>query len=546
MPRLAIALVIVSAFLVAPLRAQVAFFSLPYSYGSDVTSVGDLNGDLIDDVLVSGAVVRAYSGRDGSLIATFPGGSKVSGAGDVNGDGVPDVIVGRPALGVPSSCMGNIGRATVYSGATGATIHSFVGAPWEGFGADVQGLDDFDGDNVPDLLVAVAGGAVYSNTSCGPYSICWHSAIAPPSLRIYSGATGSLISVSSPMCVASGPWTSVSIGRISDIDGDGRDEYYAYSPGSYFSPGSLAMCGTTPAGQAPDRPYQPLRLQVFSSATGAALRSYNWGTPACSVSVDDAGDVDGDGLPDLAFVFQEVVPQPLCLGPWIGGVLYGDSTSSSLHVQSWTGTRLTSGLGDVDGDGRAEWVVSDANVLSIHDGLTGQVTMTFTPPGGATISALHRVSDLSGDGVAEIAVVSQSAGLVVYSLAPVAGASVAPLGVGCDPSGGAPMLAMLAPPVLGTAPLVQVTGVSGAAPIYLLAAAGAPTPWSPLPGCTAWASPSAAQSIASGTSGANGDWSTSVPIPTSPTLVGAEFVLQAVVGASGVGLTNGLSVLVGL
>ncbi|MFG0315984.1 MAG: integrin alpha, partial [Planctomycetota bacterium JB042] len=108
-------------------------------HGHAVAVIDDVNGDGVRDLVVgapmadpagvdSGAAV-VLSGADGGLLLTLAGtaagdsfGRDVAGAGDVDGDGVGDVVVAAhgPA-GAP-------GYARVFSGATGAVLHTFVGA----------------------------------------------------------------------------------------------------------------------------------------------------------------------------------------------------------------------------------------------------------------------------------------------------------------------------------------------------------------------------------------------------------------------------------
>ncbi len=132
--------------------------------GYDISRVGDVNGDGRDDVLAGGpghvnewysqeGAAWLYSGANGGVVHEFDSvyggslnGSSVGGAGDVDDDGVPDVIIGAPHPGA--------GRATVYSGADGTEIHSFVGDdPGEAFGRRVDGAGDVNGDGHADLIV---------------------------------------------------------------------------------------------------------------------------------------------------------------------------------------------------------------------------------------------------------------------------------------------------------------------------------------------------------------------------------------------------------
>ncbi|MGX2041747.1 hypothetical protein ACWJKU_16690 [Methylocaldum sp. MU1018] len=154
--------------------------SYPRSEGGDlgqaVAGAGDVTGDGIPDFLVGmpglGRVGRAlvFSGADGGLVHVLNVvapeeraflGAAVAGIGDVSGDGVPDLLVGAPFL--PIGEYGNFvfsGGAFVFSGATGELLYQVESSTPENhadFGSAVAGLDDVNGDGIPDLLVGVPG-----------------------------------------------------------------------------------------------------------------------------------------------------------------------------------------------------------------------------------------------------------------------------------------------------------------------------------------------------------------------------------------------------
>ncbi len=110
-------------------------------FGGSVSTAGDVNNDGYDDIIIgarwddaggSGAG-RAYvfSGLDGDTLYVYTGensydhlGVSVSGAGDVNSDGYDDFIVGADGF---DGHEGNDGRAYVFSGFDGDTLHVFDG-----------------------------------------------------------------------------------------------------------------------------------------------------------------------------------------------------------------------------------------------------------------------------------------------------------------------------------------------------------------------------------------------------------------------------------
>ncbi len=174
--------------------------------GTSVVSPGDLNGDLIPDLVIGarldddggpdrGAVYVLFLNANGTVLAEqkisdtqggFNGvlddsdrfGSSVGAPGDLNGDGIPDLVVGAPNDG-----DGGLARGAVYVlflNANGTvqseqkisdTQGGFNGILDDGdeFGISVASSGDLNGDFVPDLVVGapndgdggVARGAVY-------------------------------------------------------------------------------------------------------------------------------------------------------------------------------------------------------------------------------------------------------------------------------------------------------------------------------------------------------------------------------------------------
>jgi hypothetical protein len=258
-------------------------------FGSSVAAVGDVNADGTEDFVVgsygSGDLGRAwiFSGATGAVLRTLehpaPAGQailgfSVAGVGDVDGDGVPDVIVGDPD---------DNGRAYVYSGADASVIHELVSPdpPSHGLGRfawQVDGVGDVDADGRADIAVGAAGDGPWC---CGP-------PIAAGRAYVFSGATGELIHTLVAPGDEVGARFGISLAGLGDIDADGRPEVAA---GAHYetAPPSLARSG---------------RAHVFSGATGEVLFSRS--SPGAQAegnfgwSVSSAGDVNADGRPDLA------------------------------------------------------------------------------------------------------------------------------------------------------------------------------------------------------------------------------------------------------
>jgi hypothetical protein len=160
--------------------------SQPYrGFGHTLCGGRDLDADGVPDVVVgiretrgNGMdAVRAFSGADGSLLLSI--GPKVAPrafdalafVGDVNADGREDIA------------LGEWGRAVqVYSGQDGSSLLTELLAEmsFKKFGQTLCSLGDIDGDTIPDLAVGSHWEALDA------------SGMAAGSVRVYSGATGSV------------------------------------------------------------------------------------------------------------------------------------------------------------------------------------------------------------------------------------------------------------------------------------------------------------------------------------------------------------------
>jgi hypothetical protein len=186
-------------------------------FGSNVATMGDLDGDRVDEHLISaqngGGAGRGrayvFSGASGTLLRTFQGpvgGATfgfgfATGAGDFNGDRVPDAFIGDFGAG-----NGN-GRALVYSGADGAILFRVDGTQQAGVGTG-RGVRDVTGDGLGDLIV-------------GHYT---SSAGAPGAGRVvvYAGPDGRVAQTITDNAI--GANLGFDAAALSDVDGDGKPD----------------------------------------------------------------------------------------------------------------------------------------------------------------------------------------------------------------------------------------------------------------------------------------------------------------------------------
>ncbi|HTF87329.1 MAG TPA: integrin alpha [Planctomycetota bacterium] len=244
-------------------------------FGTALASAGDINGDLVPDLLVgspaggasSEGMVQIFSGASGSVLRTHLGAGGAQGAfgaaltslGDVDSDGVPDY-----ACADPKDNSFGPGSVVVFSGSSGATIrtHSGLGGA-DNFGFAIASASDVDGDGIQDLLVG-SPNELAGNFISGA---AW----------LYSGATGAVIH---HVPSASGLYFGRSLAAMGDWDGDGTPDFAVHYPWAYIG-GVVKNAG---------------RAMIHSGASGAVLGAISLGALG---PIAPAGDVNLDGAQDL-------------------------------------------------------------------------------------------------------------------------------------------------------------------------------------------------------------------------------------------------------
>ncbi|MEQ9105726.1 MAG: FG-GAP-like repeat-containing protein [Rhodothermales bacterium] len=297
--------------------------------GMGIEAAGDVNADGIPDV-VAGAPfageVFVWSGSDGTQLHHFkpenaPGrfGSSVRGVGDINGDGYGDIVVGEPGGGNAP------GRAHVFSGQDGSLLMLLMGSqPGDQFGSTVHG-----GTNASEAWILVGapghqgGGLAY----------------------LYKGVGSSPAFVLRPDAGA-GRFGGMFMSVVGDVNADGTPDLY------------VADWADSSTAQGVGKIY------VFSGVDGSVLlrKAGEAAGDGFGIGVADTGDVNGDGHDDLL------------VGAWqhasaavSGGKLYLLSGKDGELLASVTGNVPgetlgfdTTHVGDVDGDGHTDFLVTSA------------------------------------------------------------------------------------------------------------------------------------------------------------------------------------------
>ena len=218
-------------------------------FGSDVSGIGDVNGDRFEDVVIGAYNERnvtgasyVYLGSPGGLASSpsvsiggpdGPGGSfgvSVAGAGDVDADGYADLVVGAPGAAV------NFGRAYVYrggAGGLGATAASVLNGGVSGgsFGLSVAGAADVDGDGYGEVIVGAP-----QTSSVGR-------------VFVYAGSSSGLVTTAGRILSrsTSTDYFGYSVSSAGDANGDGRSDILIGAPEDNGSVGSAFVYWGAPS-----------------------------------------------------------------------------------------------------------------------------------------------------------------------------------------------------------------------------------------------------------------------------------------------------------
>jgi hypothetical protein len=446
--------------------------------GNSVSSLGDVNGDGLTDLLVGassasplgrsvgGTVYLVYGSQvwpavlDLNTLTATQGmviqgagmhdetGNSVNSPGDVNGDGLSDLLVGADG----ASPVGREGAGVAYliygSRVLPAVLDLSALTPTQGMviqgamaydktGNSVSGTGDVNGDNITDFLVGAYYASPLNRIGAGEAYLIYGSHTFPAllDLNTLTQAQGIVI-----QGAAIDDTAGCSVSSAGDINGDGLSDFLVSAV--YASPLNRTQAGSVYLIYGSKTLPGVLDLNSLTATQGIVIQGAVAQDNACGVS--SAGDVNGDNITDLLVGANNASP----LGRTYAGaayLIYGSRTLSA--ILDLSALTLTEGMfiqgavagdragsvsnaGDVNGDGLSDLVVGTFGASPLGRAHAGAAYLIYGSRTLPTILDLNTTLTAPQGMVIQGAVAGNYAGTTVASAGDVNGDGLSDLLVG--------------------------------------------------------------------------------------------------------------------
>ncbi len=368
-------------------------------------------------IALTGAILRDNRDINKSGSTSFPpgsgelGGAAVSSVGDFDGDGIDDFLVGAPGA------LGSFGgEVKLFRGRDGAFFlrgtHKYgeVGEmPYQGYqagdevGYAISEAGDFNGDGLDDFLIGAYGSDVNGTDSGRVYVVYGREDVAAPVDTVPDPQSGTTLlginngGLGATFTTSSGEASGWHVSNAGDINGDGVDDILIGAKNLqrvyliYGQDAAAVLSGDVDL------------ADVGTTVSGFVVQGVLDVLDNIGIPLSDAGDFNGDGVADL------IIGAVTANSGWGQAiVIYGQTGGSALSgafnvsdVGSTVAGAVFNGVASNDDTGRSVSSAGDVNNDSVDDILIGapgsvggKAYLIYGQSGGSALSGTYLISDV--------------------------------------------------------------------------------------------------------------------------------------------------------